>query len=182
MAPTLKRLANSARGEPAPKCSRDHVGLRQVAAILMRLDVPVRQIVKATRGAGLTNNDCNSDLTEFSKMDTPYGTVATTAELPAVDGGTLTIHCNNPFALLYAASTVSNEFGEFVHSHLTSNGGRGRLVLYTDETTPGNALRPDHGRSYEALLFTFADLPHWFINRKMFFLSLRSSKSTTLTK
>ena len=93
-------------------------------------------------------------------------------EMPTTDGGTLTIHYNNPFSYLYAAATVNNAFGSFIHDHLTANDGRGHLVLYTDQTTPGNALRPDHGRTYEAILFTFSDLPAWFVNRKNGFFKL----------
>jgi hypothetical protein len=118
-----KRLCNTARGDPAPKCRRDSDGtndLRAVAEVLMQLDIPVQQVLKATHGSGLTKSDCNSDLTAFSRMWTPYGTVATTMEMPTTDGGTLTIHYNNPFSYLYAAATVNNAFGSFIHDHLTA--------------------------------------------------------------
>ena len=168
MAPKRKRLADNARGDPAPKLLKTNDRLQEVAQALMRLDVPVQRLVKSMCGSRNRNKgrEFDADLTAFSKMVTPYGTVATTIELPAIYGDTVTLHCNNPFAFLWAASSVNNEFGDFIHGHLVSNGGRGRVVVYIDETTPGNALRPDRGRSFEAILFSFAELPYWYLHRK----------------
>ena len=167
MAPKRKRLADNARGDPAPKLLKTNDRLQEVAQVLMRLDVPAQRLVKSMCGSRNRNKmrDFDADLTAFSKMVTPYGTVATTIELPAVNGDTITLHCNNPFAFLWAASSLNNEFGNFIHGHLTANNGKGRVVVYIDETTPGNALRPDNGRKFEALLFSFAELPHWYLNR-----------------
>ena len=158
MAPKRKRLADNARGDPAPKLLKTNDRLQEVAQVLMRLDVPVQRLVKSMCGSRNRNKgrEFDADLTAFSKMVTPYGTVATTIELPAVNGDTITLHCNNPFAFLWAASSVNNEFGNFIHGHLTANNGKGRVVVYIDETTPGNALRPDRGRTLEVLLFSFA--------------------------
>ena len=155
MAPKRKRLADNARGDPAPKLLKTNDRLQEVAQVLMRLDVPVQRLVKSMCGSRNRNQgrEFDADLTAFSKMVTPYGTVATTIELPAVNGDTITLHCNNPFAFLWAASSVNNEFGNFIHGHLTANNGKGRVVVYIDETTLGNALRPDRGRSFEVIPF-----------------------------
>ena len=56
------------------------------------------------------------------------------------------------------------EFGDFLKRHL--HGSAAILVFYTNETTPGNAFRPDKGRTFEALTFTFLELPLWYIARK----------------
>ena len=168
MAPKRKRLADNARGDPAPKLPKANDGIQAVAQALIKLDVPVQRLVKSMCGSRnkKKERECEAELAKFSDMQTPYGTVATTIELPAINGGTVTLHCNNPFAFLWAASSVNNEFGDFIHGHLVSNGGRGRVVVYIDETTPGNALRPDRGRSFEAILFSFAELPYWYLHRK----------------
>ena len=34
-----------------------------------------------------------------------------------------------------------------------------RLILYADEARPGNVLRPDKGRMYLAVYYTFSELP-----------------------
>ena len=70
---------------------------------------------------------------------------------------------SNPFALLWAASAVQPKFGRFSMRHTR---GQATIAFYTDETTPGNNLRPDKGRSYEALLWTIAELPEFFRLRK----------------
>ena len=187
MAPKRKRLADNARGDPAPKLPKANDRLQEVAQALMRLDVPVQRLAKSMcrsrNDHRKKEHEFDTDLTAFSKMVTPYGTVATTIELPAVNGDTIALHCNNPFALLWAASSVNNEFGNFIHGHLTANNGKGRVVVYIDETTPGNALRPDNGRKFEALLFFRS--PNFHIGtciENVAPLSSLSSKSLTCSK
>jgi hypothetical protein len=38
-----------------------------------------------------------------------------------------------------------------------------RLALYIDEVVPGNVRRPDDGRAYNAVYWTFIDFPAWFL-------------------
>ena len=110
--------------------------------------------------------ECEIDLTAFSKMETPHGAMTTATELPAANGDAVALHCNNPFAFLWPAPSRNNEFGDFIHGCLTSNGARGRVVVCIGETTLGDALRPGHERSFELVPFSFAELPHWYLKRR----------------
>ena len=47
-----------------------------------------------------------------------------------------------------------------------------RLVLYADEFTPGNALRPDSGRSTCAVYYTFENFPEWWRCRQEGWMTL----------
>ena len=103
---------------------------------------------------------------EFSKRETPYGQVTTAVSVPLKSGLTHDLYCNNPFALLSAACAVRPAFGEFLLRHLPTDGDHmATLSFYFDETTPGNQLRPDHGRSFYSIMWTIVDLPPWFISR-----------------
>ena len=121
-----------------------------------------RQVV-SIMGGSLSRSTAVAELQKFSRMETPYGTVRSSIRLERVDGQSLESQVNNPFALLWAASVVQPKFGSFLMRHTH---GQATIVLYTDETTPGNNKRPDKGRSFEALLWTFKELPDWFRSRQ----------------
>ena len=93
---------------------------------------------------------------KYSNIETPYGNVTCKLELESLTGEPMLKTVNNPFALLWAAAFVQPKFGSFLMLHTR---GQATLCFYTDETTPGNVQRPDKGRSYEALEFTFKELP-----------------------
>ena len=154
-------LAKRARGAPPA------VDAEAVATAMMKFDIPVQQILKVMDEADAENplhrKLCDAEFQKFSKLITPYGPVCQWLEVPSKSGGTHRVYVNNPFALIYATGMVNRKFGSFLKRHL---GSEARLAFYSDETTPGNALRPDNGRKYEALLFTFPELPVWYRQRK----------------
>jgi len=80
-----------------------------------------------------------------------------------------------PFAFLWLVCSVSIDFYRFLEGNMArpcpppaGQAGpsrlRARLALYFDEVVPGNNHRPDKGRAYMAVYWTFVDLPMWFIN------------------
>ena len=166
MAPKRRAIDGPAR--KARRGNGDDCALG-IAKELMRFNIPVQQIVAATLNAScaVTDRVCKADLTAASRTETPYGTVCEEIALPLKEGGEIKLYCNNPFALLYAACARSKKFGTFLEKHLSVKDGKlAEIVFYADETTPGNQLRPDKGRSYEAIFFTFKNLPSWFVTRK----------------
>lgn len=135
-----------------------------VAEAMMRCDIPLSKVVAVASKVGPTSmREQIRNYKEYSKIDTPYGTVATTVDLKLRNGLAHSAYVNNPFALLHAACKVNPAFGSFLARYV---GTSGSIVIYTDETTPGNQHRPDHARSYEAVLWTFKELPSWFKNRR----------------
>ena len=73
----------------------------------------------------------------MTQMLTPYGELIQRLDM----GGRPGPEYINPFALLFQLCTVSVAFATFLKS--CCKGGRVRVIIYADETRPGNALRPD---------------------------------------
>lgn len=143
------------------------------AQVMMRHNIPVSRILaivrhrQSLRGENdLTAEMCAKELRKYSEMKTPYGPVRTTLQMPLSDGKTADLCINNPFSLLYALTSTRPEFGDFLQRHTQQNGNQARIVMYSDETRPGNVHRPGHARQYECLQWTFAELPDWFRARK----------------
>ena len=63
-------------------------------------------------------------------------------------------------ALLYHAANVSMHFSAFLIKCMPA--GRGRIVLYIDETRPGNIIRPDNARAYNSIYWTLLEFPAWY--------------------
>ena len=114
--------------------------------------------------------------------NTMYGTVYKTMELPAErendsdQAEPIRLEYACPFALLWHLCTLSMHFYRFFAANVARLGQppegqagpvtrlRARIALYWDEVIPGNNMRPDKGRGYIAVYWTFVDLPMWFIN------------------
>ena len=161
----MKRLPNSATGRGKVR-KADLVC--DEAQRLAHLKVPLKKI----RDALSLSKECPSktalieNVKLFSETQTPYGKVTTCIDVPLETGGTHAMYCNDPFALLSAACAARPGFGDFLARYLpTDSGSKATLAIYADETTPGNELRPDNGRKYYAVTWTFAELPQWFTTR-----------------
>ena len=139
---------------------------------MMKNNVSVTQILKIIHDYnGSTQSHsgrvvCEKEYRQFSQLQTPHGPVSAYVSMPLNNGRETKIYFNNPFALLHAAATVQPKFGSFLLKHLKSGAQLPQIVIYHDETTPGNTHRPDHGRAYDALLWTFAELPQFFRDRR----------------
>ncbi|CAE7471645.1 unnamed protein product [Symbiodinium sp. CCMP2592] len=69
-------------------------------------------------------------------------------------------HFVQPMALLFLLTERVPSFGDMLQ-RIMDEKGRLRIGLYSDETKPGNPLRPDHGRAQVCFYFTCLDLPDW---------------------
>ena len=95
-------------------------------------------------------------------VTTPYGSLLVVSD----DLGCTYV---NPFALLYHMCEVSAPLARCLHTSLQE--GPMQLCLYVDAFTPGNQLRPDKGRSTEAVYWTILNLPYHFrVRRSGWFL------------
>ena len=65
----------------------------------------------------------------------------------------------NPFALLREASRRSRTASDFYLRHLS--GRHANIIMHLDEGRLGNVLRPDKGRGFQLLTWTFAEFPEW---------------------
>jgi len=142
---------------------------RVLAEAMMRLDIPVSKVLAVVNHNScddFTARECQNEYRQYSRMSTPYGTVATSLRVQLTDGTATDLYINNPFALLYAAATTSPKFGAFLLHHTQQFGNHARIVIYSDETTPGNQHRPGNARSYECLQWTLCELPTWYRERQ----------------
>lgn len=110
-----------------------------------------------------TENAVRKNLTErartLSAEATPYGPCI--QELKLGEKNWKFIH---PMALLFLLSKLSSALGDMI-----SEAVRGikemTIVVFVDEFKPGNVLRPDKGRGTQNILWTFTELPEWFVCR-----------------
>ena len=68
----------------------------------------------------------------------------------------------HPMAFLNLLSSTSTMFGQFFSQCLGSPSAPANIILYCDETRPGNQLRPDCGRAMQAIYWTVSQFPDWF--------------------
>ena len=91
------------------------------------------------------------------KLSTPYGTVHQHIDL----GGGVRAEVQHPMAMLYAVSIRSQAFGDLLLRALSrfpcSPVSPWKLILYTDEVSPGNQLAYAHERKTWAWYWSFLD-------------------------
>ena len=93
-------------------------------------------------------------------INTPYGKVLQRAEIPNTDGSVLKWPFIHPCALLYHLCYVSSPFACFVAEHLHNQ--HGHVILWGDECTTGNQLRPDNVGKFLAIYWTMSNFPESF--------------------
>ena len=90
---------------------------------------------------------------------TQYGPLLTTLSLDVGEEKPLLWSVASPFALLYKLGDINAKFMPFLHSYLK---GGGQILLYTDETHPGNPLHFANGLKVQCYYWTFNELPDWW--------------------
>ena len=126
----------------------------------------------------------------LERIDTPYGNLIKEIQLPVeaepgVEPEMLMLKYVCPFAYLCQLCQVCQGFVGFLKEHVSMNASKfraqhregaepygaepfrdppARIAIYLDEVTPGNVHRPDKGRCYTAVYWTFMDFPSWFLN------------------
>ena len=98
------------------------------------------------------------------KTNTPYGTVIQEMDIPSVEMPRW--HYINPFALIAHLCFINKYLYDLISAAVDRVGGPLRVLIYMDGINPGNPLRPDRARELEAIYWTFAELPNWFLRRK----------------
>ena len=98
-----------------------------------------------------------SAATKHANAKTPYGTVVQRLKL----SDNYILEYVHPCAYLYYLSTMSKDFSIFIDNILDKLGARPlSVVVYGDEMTPGNPLRPDAGREAWQWSFSFLEFPN----------------------
>ena len=165
-----RRTMLARRSQPNPKRARLEDAPPISISMLLEAHVPAQRLLMAAAEApagrrhslGTLRKLAHNKLYEFAKKDTPYGLVLKTV---AVDGdlGRLVIEYACPLALLWLAAHRNPLFGAFLVTCLA--GAVGSIALYNDGVMPGNAMRPDKGRHYEAIYWSVLQFPSWVRER-----------------
>ena len=107
----------------------------------------------------------------FEGTPTPYGAVLIKLNLPLLDGRVHAWHIVNPLAWLWRLCVACPAFGAFFQQCVAPC-GHASIVMYSDETQPGNQLHPDSKRKLVCFYWTVLEFPGWFLNRKCGFFTL----------
>jgi len=112
------------------------------------------------------NNKTKNELADYCDITTPYGNLISIVSLPLEDetADPYQWPIVNPFAFLYVMCLKSVRFAAFLKKCV--GGGVAGIVLYTDETTPGNQLRPDSRGDIQCFYWTFSNFPDWYRSRR----------------
>ena len=122
----------------------------QLAEILKLLDVEACSRRTIARAVESTLN-----------VQTTYGSWLQALKLPYSAGGEFLWHCCNPFALLNVLASTTPAFKELLATslerHPLTSSRPWRVIVYTDEASPGNLLAIDHKRKCHVLYWSFAE-------------------------
>lgn len=75
-------------------------------------------------------------------------------------------HYINPFAFVAHLCSINEWFYDLLTRAAAAPHETLSIIIYIDEINPGNPLRPDKARMLQAVYWTFAELPNWFLRRK----------------
>lgn len=148
-----EKMAGSSN-DPPPKRHRAELG-----HIIASTGLAVAPQAKSH---GLSKRDVAREVHKHDDVATPFGPLYRPMQLRTSDD-TVQVEAMNPFAMLWYVAHLSSAAAGFFAAHLTS--GVCRVAFYCDGVKPGNVLRPDLGRSFEAVYWTFMEFPDWFRTR-----------------
>ena len=86
---------------------------------------------------------------------TPFGPLLTVMDIETNDGKNLKWTYIDPLALIYELCRLNAAFALL----LRSLGPSLSIAGYSDDTTPGNQLRPDVGKSLQTYYWCFCEVP-----------------------
>ena len=105
-------------------------------------------------------DNLSRELAQYTDISTSYGKLLKRVELS--DSFSWLIAC--PFALLWKLCQINKRFAHFIMQSVPSKVGK--LVLYTDGTTPGSNIVAWREREITVFYWTISDLPAWYRKRK----------------
>jgi len=109
---------------------------------------------------------------------TPYGPLVDRRDTPCASYPHLEFV--NPFALLHVLCSRRPEFFDALATSKRSSACR-KVLLYIDEITPGNPLRPKKSRTTQCVYWIFADLPAYLFANTDFWFVLATVRSNIVS-
>ena len=139
-------LSPSSKGSPCEQVSLLRKG-SPFAALLREDDASYSMISRQT---GMSHKRVAKEFGRVASQSTPYGPIWKSFDI-ATDEGPVKIEYACPFAFLHHACATTPLY-DLICSALGSS-LQGRIVIYWDETKPGNVLRPDVARSMTVIFW-----------------------------
>ena len=156
-----------------------HVSASALAAILQEI---------AEHGAPELHSRQDMHRATMAEMeaDTPYGPLLMDLELIDKEEQTFSMSCVNPLALLCKAYEQGGSFTELMDRRLLkypcTPERPWRLILYTDEVVPGNALSFDNLRKLWAIYFSFMEMGMLTLSNEESWFTLFCGRSTRVNR
>jgi len=105
-----------------------------------------------------------SAIQDHSNQTTPYGLVVQYMQCTNNDGTLIPLPYIHPCALLWYLSKLSREYSDLLVS-MTRQQQPVDIIIYCDEFTPGNPLRPDSGRKCLGIYWLIMNMPGHLLSR-----------------
>jgi hypothetical protein len=120
---------------------------------------------------------------EAAFLQTPHGPIFEDLEVRLSDGELVTLHYLSPLPLLHnllqECAGFANLFAASLRKYPPSRERMWRVVAYSDEVVPGNALRPLNERKLQAIYWSFMELQD--LSNEHLWLPLAFARSTTIS-
>ena len=122
-------------------------------------------------------NDISDAMEDYIDAD-----IATTINLPLVDGETFTWHLARPQGLLRKLVKASDSLKRSMRSVPNSVDAPWSIVHYHDEVTSGNLLAPVHGRAFVAFRFTFKEFGKFLVTCQQMWFTFAVLRTSVLER
>ena len=113
----------------------------------------------------------------MAKANTPFGPVIQEIVLPTTPAFKWEVI--QPQALVFMLSMVSPAFAAGMIESIEKH-SKQQIVIYIDECTPGNILRPDQGRAVNNIFWAFSTWPEYMLQRDWCWMTFGCIRSRTL--
>ncbi len=114
----------------------------------------------------------------------PYGPIIQHITCEDTNGDAKTIPVASPFAAMHSALHESSSFRKFFQTRLRSNPSTPeapwKIILYSDEVTPGNVIATVNNRKFQAMYWSFLEFGVTALSHEEAWFPLMTEFSTTI--
>jgi len=135
--------------------------LRQIIPQIVDARLPIATILKHLHANPNHGRAAQKRLYEDALSTTVYGTVMQTESLH-YNGKQIRVDFADVRPLIRFLCQECPLLGSFLQKSL---GSKAEVMLYMDESKPGNQLRPDSGRAFEAIYWIPMGFPNFLLRR-----------------
>ena len=134
--------------------------------------------------AGISRSSVKRKREEAVDVETPFGPVQRTWQLQGVNGKAVEVHYLHPAAMVWYCHRSCNKFRSFLdrrlREHPSSIHSKWGLLFYSDEITPGNALKPSNSRKLQAIYYSFREFGPDALGHEHAWFLLRATRTKTV--